>query len=204
MFRFLKTTVFGGILFIVPIVIFVAIIGKALELTNVIAAPLAEILVVDSIGGAAIVNLLALAVLILICFLAGLVARTVVAKNFVKSLESNVLDNIPAYELLKAKTQSILSPDEAENLRPAITRFDDSWQLAFEIERLPDSKVVVYLPGAPDPWSGSVCVVTNDRVTPLDLTVYSAANWMKRIGKGSSDALQKAFCTGSASDLHKG
>ncbi|HMK65956.1 MAG TPA: hypothetical protein VK564_09185, partial [Thermodesulfobacteriota bacterium] len=50
-------------------------------------------------------------------------------------------------------------------------------------------KVVVFLPGAPDPWSGLVNVVTRDRITPLDITVKSAADLMKRLGKGSSGVL---------------
>jgi uncharacterized membrane protein len=33
MVQFLKTTLIGGILFLVPIIIFIAVIGKALELT---------------------------------------------------------------------------------------------------------------------------------------------------------------------------
>jgi uncharacterized membrane protein len=193
MTRLIKTTILGGILFLVPIVIFVAIIGKALKLSSLIAAPLAERLFVDSAGGFAAVHILAVAILIAICFVAGLAARTTVAKKLVTSLETNVLDKIPAYELLKAKTQSRLSPEETEGLRPAITRFDDSWQLVFEIERLADGKVVVFLPGSPDPWSGSICVVTDDRVTPLDLTVNSAANLMKRLGRGATDTLQKAI-----------
>ncbi|MGW8325783.1 MAG: hypothetical protein ACWGNI_08735 [Desulfobacterales bacterium] len=40
MTRFLKTTVIGGIVFMVPIVIFAMIITKALELTNKLATPL--------------------------------------------------------------------------------------------------------------------------------------------------------------------
>jgi uncharacterized membrane protein len=121
--------------------IFIAIIGQALELTNKLAIPLAESLPVDSIDDFAVVQIIAVVILIAICFLAGLAARTAFAKKLVNTLESNVLDKIPAYELLKAITQSALSPDEAECLRPAITRFDGSWQLVFEIERLPDNKV---------------------------------------------------------------
>jgi uncharacterized membrane protein len=190
MTRFIKTTILGGILFLVPIVIFFAVIGKALELSNLIAVPLAERLSVDSVGGFAVIHILAVAILIAICFVAGLAARTTAAKNLVTSLETNVLDKIPAYELLKAKTQSMLSPEAIQNLRPAITRFDDSWQFVFEIERSADGRVVVFLPGSPDPWSGSVCAVTDDRVTPLDVTVQAAANLMKRLGRGSADTLQ--------------
>ena len=192
MTRFVKTTILGGILFLVPIVICLTIIGKALELSNLIAAPLAKRLFVDSVGGFAVVHILAVAILIAICFIAGLAARTAVAKNLVTALETNVLDKIPAYELLKTKTQSVLTPEEINSLCAVITRFDDSWQMAFEIERLADGKVVVFLPGSPDPWSGSVCVVTADRVAKLDVTVQTAVNWMKRLGRGATDILPHA------------
>lgn len=198
MIRFIKTTVLGGIFFIVPVVIFIAIIGKALAITNKIAKPLAEQLVVDSIGDVAVVHLIALVILVFVCFVAGLAAKTSIARKLVQSLETNVLDKIPAYELLKAKTQSALTPEETEGLRPVITRFDDSWQLALEIERFADGKVVVFLPGSPDPWSGSVCVVTADRVTSLDATVKTATKLMKRLGRGSTKALQNVISIGKS------
>jgi uncharacterized membrane protein len=83
-----------------------------------------------------------------------------------------------------------LTPKETEGLRTAITRFDDSWQRVFEIERITGSKVVVFLPGSPDSWSGSVCIVTDDRVTPFDMTIKSVADLMKRLGRGSTGTKQ--------------
>jgi uncharacterized membrane protein len=189
MLRFLKTTVLGGIVFLVPIIIFIAIIGKALKLTNTLAAPLAERLPVDSVGGLAVVHLIALAILVLICFIAGLAAKTAFAGKFVQSLEANILDKIPAYALLKAKAGSVLTLDDSTGMHPVLARFDDSWQLAIEIERIGGGKVVVFLLGAPDPWSGSVHIMTEDRITPLDSTVGSAAKLMKRLGKGSTEVL---------------
>jgi hypothetical protein len=147
MTRVIKTTILGAILFIVPI----AIIGKALELTNIIAVPLAQKLIVYSGGDRIVVHVVALVILLLCCFLAGLAAKTSLAGKIVRSLETNVLEKIPAYDLIKAKTQSVLTPDEIKNLRPAMTRFDDSWQLVFEIERLADGKVVVFSPDLPIP-----------------------------------------------------
>jgi uncharacterized membrane protein len=190
MFRFIRTTVLGGLLFLFPIVFVVAIIGKALEITNKLSAPLAGLLSVDSIGGLAVVELLALVILVLICFLAGLAARTALAGKLAQSLETKVLGKIPAYTLLKSKAESVLRPEDIADMCPVLGRFDDSWQLAFEIERMAGGKVVVFLPGAPDPWSGSVCVMTEDRITPLDMTVKSAADIMKRLGKGSTGALR--------------
>ena len=192
MLQFLKTTVLGGILFLIPIIIFIVIIGKALLITGKLADPIAGLMGVDAIAGIAVAQLLAIGILVLICFIAGLAAKTTRAKSLVQSLEVNVLKKIPVYEFLKAKTQSVLSPQDEEAMRAVLARFDDSWQLAFEIERIESGDVVIFLPGAPDPWSGSVCIVTRDRVTSLDTTVHSAVNLLKRLGRGSASALQNA------------
>lgn len=189
MFTFLKTTVLGGVIFLLPVVIFIAIVGKGLEFANKLATPLAERLPVDSVGDLAIVHLLALAILILICFIAGLVARTSQAKWFARSLETNFLEKIPAYALMKAKTGSVLTPDDTKDMRPVLIRFDDSWQLGFEVEAIGEETCMVYLPGAPDPWSGSVCAVTRDRLSPLDINIKTASDLMRRLGKGSTASL---------------
>jgi len=190
MANFLKITVLGGFLFLVPIVIFIAIIGKALQITNKFAIPIAGLLGAEKIIGIAVAELIAIGIIVVVCFIAGLAAKTAQAKKFVQSLEANVLEKIPVYELLKAKTKSMLSFEDEETLATVLVRLDDSWQLAFEIERIERDKVVIFLPGAPDPWAGSVCIVTADRVTPLGMTVNSAVNLMKRLGKGSTDLLK--------------
>ena len=65
-----------------------------------------------------------------------------------------MLEKIPAYELLKTKAQSALSFEETEGMTPVAARFDDSWQLAFEIERIDGGKVVLCFPGLPIPGPG--------------------------------------------------
>ena len=199
MLRFLKTTVLGGILFLVPIIIFIVFVNKALQITNKLATPIVGLLNIDSIGGTAVVELLAIGILVIICFIAGLAAKTPGAKKFSHSLEINVLEKIPAYALLKTKTQSVLNPEDTDNLVTVTVRFDDSWQIAFEIERLKDGSVVIFLPGSPDPWSGSVCVVTDDRITPLDLTIKSATKLMKKLGRGTNNIWQNAPDSGKFS-----
>lgn len=198
MIRFIKTTVLGGILFLVPIVIFIAVIGKALELTDRVATPVAKVLPVESFGGMAVVELIALGILVLACFIAGLAARTETARRLVLSLESNVLDKVPAYALMKAKTGSVLTPDDTKDMQPVLIRFDDSWQLGFVVEAIGDDRSMIFLPGAPDPWSGSVCAVTNDRLQALPINIKDVAVLMKRLGKGSSEAVRADLAASAA------
>ena len=190
MVKFLKTTVIGGIVFMVPIVIFIAIIGKAIELTNKLAAPLTALIPVDSIGNITVANLLALVIVFLICFLAGLAAKSTLARKSIGNLESRVLSKIPVYGLLKSKIDAIVQPEKAEGMKPVLARFDDSWQIAFEVERIQEGVVGIYLPGAPDPWSGSVCFVTEDRIQPLELALLPVLRTLKGLGKGSNEQLR--------------
>ena len=198
MLRFIKTTVLGGMLFLVPVVIFVVVIGKALQLINQVAEPMAKLLPIETFGGLAIAQLIALGFLILICFMAGLAARTATARGLVQSLETNVLDRIPAYALMKAKTGSVLTPEDTQDMQPVLIQFDDSWQVGFEVEKMGEGNSLVFLPGAPDPWSGSVCAVAAERIQPLPLNIREVSDLMKRLGKGSSEALRATLSAQTA------
>jgi hypothetical protein len=68
-------------------------------------------------------------------------------------------------------------------LKPVLARFDDVAQVAFEVERGPGDLVTVYLPGSPDPWSGSVAHVTADRITPLDRDFASVISSLRKVGR---------------------
>lgn len=191
MFQFIKTTVLGGIIFLLPVIIFIVVIRKALELTNRLATPLAKLLPVDSVPGIAITHLLAILILVVICFIGGLAAKTIYARRLVKSLETNILEKIPAYAAVKTIAETMLSrEDTVEGMKPVMVQFDDSWQIAFEIERVEDGKAVIFLPGSPDPWSGAVSMVEIERITPLNINSKTVTGLMKRFGKGSGEALR--------------
>jgi uncharacterized membrane protein len=189
-FSFLKTTIIGGIVFLVPLIIIVAIIGKALAIMKQVAGPLSSLAPIDSLGGIAMVNLIALALIVLVCFLAGLGARTVPAGRLVDFLESRILSHIPAYAFVKGMTESVAGAEDGEGMKAVLARLDDYSQVAFEIERVAGGDVVVYLPGAPNPWSGSVYVMTEDRIQPIDATMMSAVQNIRGLGRGSGELLR--------------
>jgi len=190
MVKFLKTTMIGGIVFMVPIIIFIAIIGKAIKLTNKLAAPVSALIPVDAIGNIPVADLLALVIILLICFLAGLAAKSTLARKSLSNLESRVFSKIPVYGFVKSKVDAIVQPEKAEGMKPVLAQFDDYWQIAFEVERIPGETVTIFLPGAPDPWSGSVCYVTEDRIQPLELTLPPVLRTLRHLGKGSNEQLR--------------
>ena len=78
------------------------------------------------------------------------------------------------------------SEETAKSLLSVLVRFDDNAQIGFEVERTGDGSVVVYLPGAPYPWSGSVAYFIEDRVKKLNLSVAQAIGNIRHLGRGSA------------------
>ena len=127
--KFIKTTIIGGLVFMVPVVIVVVIAGKALEIMMLVAKPLGNLIPIDSIGGVAVANVLALLGLGLLCFVAGLIARSEMAMKVYRSLDSALLA-IPGYAFVRGFTDSMTSSQEtAKSLLPVLVRFDDNEQI---------------------------------------------------------------------------
>jgi uncharacterized membrane protein len=184
---FIKATLKGGLVFLVPVA-FVAINqGKAFEMILKVAKPLGDWLPVESFGGIAIANLIAIFILLAICFVAGLVANLPVVRSTVDRFESAFLSNIPGYTFAREMANSVVDAENAaEGLTPVIAHFDDNAQLAFEIERTQGGTVVLYLPGAPNPWSGSVIYMPEARVERLNMKTHEAIKMIQVLGKGSA------------------
>lgn len=183
--QFLKTTLVGGLVFLLPLVAIVWILSMALDFAGEVAKPMAAFIPVDTFGGIAMANLLAVIVILAVCFIAGIVARSSMASTFVREAESRVLWQFPGYNMVKGVTDSVLGGGTDMEMMPVVVNFDDHAQLGLEIERLDDGRVVVYLPGAPDPWSGDVAIFAADRVEALPVKALKALDTVRLLGRSS-------------------
>lgn len=189
--EFLKTAVFGGIVFLVPFVVILLIIAKAFEFMKIFATPFVDLIPFNSAGGIVLINLFAIGSVLLICFLAGLFAKSIMADKIVKKLETSVLSKIPIYPIIKGMMGSIPGNAEFEDMKSVMVQLDDFWQVAFEIERLEDSRVVIFLPGAPNAFSGVVCIMTEDRVEPLNTSMMAISQNLRGFGRDTGVLLSK-------------
>jgi len=187
-FDFVKTTAVGGLVFLIPAVIVVIALGKLLTGLKTLAKTLSPILGIESWFGGFVLDIVAFAVIVLICFAAGLLAQHAAAKRVREKLDRSLLNFIPGYAFIKGLADNLRQTEEISvSFVPIMVQFDDHAQMAFETERLPNGKVAVYLPGAPNPWSGNVVFVSNDRVKPLSITLPEALRNIRTLGKGSVD-----------------
>ena len=189
---FLKTTLIGGLIFLIPFVILVAVIGKALKVMILFAKPLAQMLPFEAVAGIAVINILAFLVMILLCFFAGLLARSATGRLAFKWLDLKLMAMVPGYAFVKGFTSSIEEDEEKKILIPVLIRLDDQAQVGFEVERLDNGLVAVYLPGSPDTWSGVVAYLTEDRVEVLNVDFATASKTLRTLGRGSHQLFKAA------------
>lgn len=190
----LRATIVGGVFFLAPFVVLVVILGKALGLARRLLVPVAETLPFESAIGLETPRVLAIAALLLLCFLAGLFARSAFAKNLVVWLEDTVLSNLPGYSLIKSFSEEVAGTTPTHGYPVVLARFDDACQIGFLVERISGGRIVVFIPDAPNPWSGGVFILDEDRVTPLGANSPDVVNCLKKLGAGAEEILKGAEC----------
>jgi len=183
---FIKTTVVGGVVFLIPAVIIIFALGKLIGALKKMAEALAPFFGIQSLAGGLAVEILAIIVAVLLCFAAGLLARRASARRMREKLDSVLLTSFPGYAFIKGFAENMRQTEESSGtLVPVLVRFDDYEQVAFETERDGSGKVAVYLPGAPNPWSGTIVYVSDERVSALQMTLPETLRNIRSLGKGS-------------------
>ena len=194
--RFLRTTAIGGLLFLLPLIVVGALIGQVVPIVLTIAETLAGVLpgFLKTAGGIALLILLAIVILLLLCFGAGLLAQRSWGKRLSQAFEKNLLLLFPRYAILKDQMADSIGGDQAKaQMKPVLVRFDDAQRIGFETERQEDAGLVaVYLPGSPDPWAGKVALVSADRVEPLNVEFGEAVATSEQLGRGSAALIAKS------------
>jgi len=189
--KFVVTATVGGMLFLIPLVFVVVIFGKAFQIMTRVAEPIIRVLPADHIAGIGLVNIVAALLVLLICIVAGLIARGPKAQAFYQKIDGALAELVPSYIWTKTVVRNLAGDVDTESFKPVVVRLDDQLVLAFEMERDSDGLVVVFMPGAPDVHSGTVAYITADRVEPLSTSLLDINKTLKHMGKDALPLLAK-------------
>jgi uncharacterized membrane protein len=189
-FGFLKTTAIGGLIFLLPLAAIGGLLGYVYNVVLVIYEPLKEYLPGSSIGATSLLFLIAVGILVILCFCCGLAARRAIARKFSQAVEKHLVMVFPKYAIYKDILAGNIGGDShAPSLTPVTIQFDDSIRIGFEAGRTEQGLVIVYLPGSPDPWLGSVVLVQPGRILPLDVDFGEMSAICERLGRDSERLL---------------
>ena len=130
---FLRTTAIGGLIFLLPLIVLGALIGQVIPIVITIAEVLGEILPLKTPGGIAVLIALAIAIMLLLCFGAGLLARKSFGRRISEAFEKKLVLLFPRYVILKDQMADSIGGDQTKpKMKPIAVRFDDSIRIGFD------------------------------------------------------------------------
>lgn len=191
--RILTATALGGIVFLLPLLIIVVLLGHALRLVQPIVHPIANLFPAQTFETTAIAAMISLLGLFLICLLAGVVARTRIARYISGSIDNRIESRIPLYRIIRSTIRGFAAVEKDSSVIPVLARFDDAWQIGFILEENTDGLSTVFIPQAPTPMIGTVYYMEESRLKRLNITVGQAFRCVAQMGLGSRELLREQF-----------
>jgi uncharacterized membrane protein len=188
--QFVVTTLVGGIVFLIPLGLVLLVLKHAMSIAAGIGKPVVALFPTSHVGGIAVGTLVAVAILMLFAFLAGMVARTPAGRKVTRWFEDSLLGGLPQYQMAKTLADGFATVEGGADLQPVLVLIDEGWQIAYRLGDLPGGWVAVFVPQSPTPMSGSVMYVESHRVRDAHLSMKEALVLVKRLGVGSDTALR--------------
>jgi len=192
--EFFKSTLVGGLLVLLPLTIFVYALVWVFNLVHKAISPLTKIIMETSTTQVVIADVVAIGLLVLACFLVGMVVRTRLGRWMYTLIESRLLRKTPGYSMIKETVSQFLDKDKQSPFSSvALARIFESDTLVsvFVTDRHADGSYTVFMPTGPNPTSGNIYHLRAENVFPVDVSVEDAMRSIISCGAGSATLISK-------------
>lgn len=193
--EFVKTSLIGGIVVILPVAILIFIFKWIFSLVTGLIQPLTNLIMkitVQSRLQEMLADLTALSVIIIACFVVGVFVRTKVGTYIYHNIENRILKAAPGYSLVKQTVMQFLGSRKTPFSKVALVQLFASGTLvsAFITDEHADGSYTVFVPTAPNPTSGYVVHVEGKHVYPVNVPVEDAMRSIISCGAGSTELVR--------------
>jgi uncharacterized membrane protein len=181
--KFVANRLAGGFLALLPMYLTALLLLKAMKSLGKVTRPLARLLP-DWLPAEAAISLL---LVLILCFLVGLVIRTSMGKAAAARIEDSLVQKIPGYGMFRGMTRQLAGENQERSWKPALAEIENALVPAFIIEELDDGRFTVLVPSVPTPLAGAIYILSPERVHPLNIPFQRAVLTLTRWGTGSRD-----------------
>jgi len=189
--NFIKLTVQGGLLVLLPILLFILLLMEIVQLVVGLATPIAGLFPAGTFNDPK--HPLALAVILLAgaSLLIGIAMRSSAAQRLGNWIQKKTLDKLPIYRFVKTLVSGLVGAEKSGSFKPAL--FDagnGQREIVYLVEDLGDGGFTALFPHAPTGFAGPVKIVAKDRIAPLDASLGDVSLVMNHMGLGAGELLK--------------
>jgi uncharacterized membrane protein len=190
---FLKTSLLGGVVVILPVAILAAVSVWIFNLVTGLIEPLTRLLIEDSQVNEYTAEVLVIILVIVSCFFVGVTVRTRLGAFLYRLIETRILKLAPGYSMIKDTVLQIFgSRKDSPFSSVAIARIfgNDTRVTAFITDTHADGSYTVFVPTGPNPTSGLIYHLDGKYVQPVNIPVQDAMRSIISCGAGSAKLMQ--------------
>ncbi|MBU2494084.1 MAG: DUF502 domain-containing protein [Bacteroidetes bacterium] len=186
---FIKTTVLGGLLVVLPIYILVLVFKWFFEFVIDNIRPIVYVLIQTVRLHEFIASILAIVITLLLFFAIGLAVRTRLGKFTFDFIEINFLKKLPFYKIIKDTVLQLVGSEK--NLFKAVALVNlygnETLITAFVTEEHDNGMYSVFVPSGPAPTAGFIYHLKKEQVHIIDYQVDKAMKTVFSLGAGSNE-----------------
>ena len=189
---FMKTTLFGGALVVLPIVILIAVFNWLYEFIVDKLRPITNIILETARMQEFAAAVLAIIIIMLVFFLVGLIVQTRMGKFLFDYTEQTLLVKIPLYKIIKETTIQIMGSNKKLFKQVALVKLfaNDTMLTAFVTDKHDDGSFTVFVPSGPAPTAGFIYHLKNENVKLVDYPIEKAMKTIFSLGAGSKELIK--------------
>ncbi|UCH95861.1 MAG: DUF502 domain-containing protein [Candidatus Aminicenantes bacterium] len=193
--RFLQTTILGGVIVILPVVLTFFFLRWLFRFITGLIEPITRMLMEQSQLQKYIADILVIVIIVLICFLIGLIVKTRFGRFLHQTLENRILEIAPGYNLFKETIKQLLGRKRAPFSTVALVQVfgpaSNTMMTGFVTDQHPDGYCTVFIPSALTPTSGLIYHVEEKYVHIVDVSVEDTMRTIISCGMGAQKLLEE-------------
>jgi uncharacterized membrane protein len=194
--NFATTTLIGGLAAILPLGIIIILFRWVINLIEKYLRPLVNLLNPETMLGRILTYTMAVAAIILLFFLVGLIVKTSFGNMLRNHIEHVYLSKIPGYKTARDIVKQLFGGQKSFFSEVVLVDVYGTGVLStgFITDHCGDYKTV-FVPTGPNPTTGYVFHVPKNKVIKSDVPVETAIRSIIGCGAGSSEVFAKTDLT---------
>lgn len=192
---YINTTLIGGFLVILPLAILFLVFRWMFNLVFGFISPITNVLTFGGRIDLFLANILALAIVILICFGLGLFVRTTMGNYIYREIEEKVLGRLPFYKAIRDTVMQFTNREKMPFSKVVMVKVFDSDTLmtGFITDEHDNEFYTVFVPTGPNPTNGFIFHVKEHQITRINVPVEDAMKAIISVGAGSGSMMDSYF-----------
>ncbi|HDT12349.1 MAG TPA: DUF502 domain-containing protein [Candidatus Marinimicrobia bacterium] len=185
--KFFRTTLIGGLIAIMPLTLIILLFRWILNLIEKYLGPIVKIIETDSRFYNFGLYVLTIVAILLLFFLIGVIIQTRIGK-FLNKAEDKYLQKIPGYKLAKETVQQFFGKNKSFFREVVLVDpFNSGTLMTGFITDDMGEVITVFVPTGPNPTSGNIYHLHQDKVFRTTASVDSGMKSIISCGAGSTD-----------------